>query len=50
MRNEGIQNRFRGMQKVYIFGATDGVTRIHIAEALAYRRIVPGRNALLVGA
>jgi magnesium chelatase family protein len=30
--------------------ASDGVTRIHIAEALAYRRIVPGRNALLMGA
>jgi magnesium chelatase family protein len=30
--------------------ATDGVTRVHVAEALAYRRIVPGRNALLVGA
>jgi magnesium chelatase family protein len=29
---------------------SDGVTRIHVAEALAYRRIVPGRNALLVGA
>ena len=30
--------------------ATDGATRVHVAEALAYRRIVPGRNALLVGA
>ena len=26
------------------------VTRVHVAEALPYRRIVPGRNALLVGA
>jgi magnesium chelatase family protein len=29
---------------------SDGVTRVHVAEALAYRRIVPGRNALLMGA
>ena len=29
---------------------SDGVTRIHVAEALTYRRIVPGRNALLMRA
>ena len=29
---------------------SDGVTRVHVAEALAYRRIVPGRNALLMRA
>ncbi len=29
---------------------SDGVNRVQIAEALAYRRIVPGRNALLIGA
>ncbi|MGF1641414.1 MAG: YifB family Mg chelatase-like AAA ATPase [Rhodospirillales bacterium] len=28
----------------------DGVARLHVAEALTYRRIVPGRNALLTGA
>jgi magnesium chelatase family protein len=26
------------------------VKRIHIAEALSYRRMVPGRNALTAGA
>jgi magnesium chelatase family protein len=29
---------------------SDGVTRVHVAEALAYRHIVAGRNALLIGA
>ena len=28
---------------------SDGVTRIHVAEALSYRRIVPGRSALIAG-
>ncbi|MBC8158707.1 MAG: ATP-binding protein [Rhodospirillales bacterium] len=28
---------------------SDGVTRLHIAEALSYRRIVPGRSAVLMG-
>jgi predicted ATPase with chaperone activity len=29
---------------------SDSVNRIQFGEALAYRRIVPGRNALLIGA
>ncbi len=29
---------------------SEGVTRIHVAEALSYRRVVPGRQAVLMGA
>jgi magnesium chelatase family protein len=27
----------------------DGVNRIHVAEALSYRRVVPGRQAAMTG-